>query len=104
MNAPTREAWTERTLRLLDHSTDILDAATLSRLNRARQAALSQPCYSRIDGISSGLLSACALALAIGIVAQTAKLNVPTTFKNDLPTENDLDLLATSNSMEFYED
>ena len=37
------EPWIERATALLDWSADHLDAATLSRLNRARQAALAQP-------------------------------------------------------------
>ncbi len=41
MNAPNDERWLERARALLDDSADNLDAATLSRLNRARQAALA---------------------------------------------------------------
>jgi hypothetical protein len=36
------EAWISRSRALLDASADALDAATLSRLNRARHAALAQ--------------------------------------------------------------
>lgn len=36
------ENWIDRATALLDRSADNLDAATLSRLNRARQAALAQ--------------------------------------------------------------
>jgi ferric-dicitrate binding protein FerR (iron transport regulator) len=43
MNQPhENENWIERAQALLDESADNLDAATLSRLNRARQAALAQ--------------------------------------------------------------
>lgn len=43
MNQPhDRENWIERAQALLDQSADNLDAATLTRLNRARQAALAQ--------------------------------------------------------------
>ncbi|HEV7491941.1 MAG TPA: DUF3619 family protein [Rhodanobacteraceae bacterium] len=43
MNQPHEdENWIDRATALLDWSADNLDAATLSRLNRARQAALAQ--------------------------------------------------------------
>jgi hypothetical protein len=43
MNAPREdEAWIGRARELLDASADALDATTLSRLNRARHAALAQ--------------------------------------------------------------
>ena len=43
MNTPhDDEAWIDRAKALLDESAENLDAATLSRLNRARQAALAQ--------------------------------------------------------------
>jgi uncharacterized protein DUF3619 len=38
---PRDQDWIERARALLDESADQLDAATLSRLNRARQAALA---------------------------------------------------------------
>ena len=41
MTTPNDERWLERARALLDESAGNLDAATLSRLNRARQAALA---------------------------------------------------------------
>ena len=41
MNLPNDDSWLDRAKALLDDSADNLDAATLSRLNRARQAALA---------------------------------------------------------------
>ena len=64
MNAPDNdEPWLERAVGLLQQSADGLDAATLSRLNRARQAALSQP--RRAVPLTWGLAAACAVALVL---------------------------------------
>jgi hypothetical protein len=60
--------WTQQVKALLDASAHDLDAATLSRLNRARQAALAQRRKAaRRWFIPAGLASACALALAVAI-------------------------------------
>ncbi|MEO7431149.1 MAG: hypothetical protein ABIR62_03860 [Dokdonella sp.] len=42
MKPPSNEPWVDRAVALLDESAEALDGATLSRLNRARQAALAQ--------------------------------------------------------------
>jgi len=60
--------WTSQAKALLEASAHELDAATLSRLNRARQSALAQrrkpaPLWS----IAAGLVSACALLLAVAV-------------------------------------
>lgn len=60
--------WTQQAKALLDASAHDLDAATLSRLNRARHAALAQrrklaPRWF----IPAGLASACALLLAVAV-------------------------------------
>ncbi|HEY0179884.1 MAG TPA: DUF3619 family protein, partial [Dokdonella sp.] len=59
------DAWIERALALLDHSAQNLDAATLSRLNRARQAALAQRPAARRGWLVGGGLAGAALALAL---------------------------------------
>lgn len=66
MTTPPREPWLDRSLALLDQSAESLDAATLSRLNRARQAALVQP-RLRHWRIGLVLAGATAVALAIGV-------------------------------------
>ncbi|HEU4665567.1 MAG TPA: hypothetical protein VFS55_16175 [Dokdonella sp.] len=69
MTTPPREPWLDRSLALLDRSAEALDAATLSRLNRARQAALAQA-RPRHWHIGAALAAATALALAIGLVGR----------------------------------
>lgn len=64
MNRPANEEpWVDRAIALLQQSADGLDAATLSRLNRARQAALAQ--RSRANPRMWGVAAACAVALVL---------------------------------------
>lgn len=66
MNMPRDdEPWLERSLALLQGSADGLDAATLSRLNRARQAALAQ--RRRAMPLWWGAAAACAIALVLAL-------------------------------------
>lgn len=66
MNTPrNEEPWVERAIALLQQSADGLDAATLSRLNRARQAALAQP--RRLMPRMWGVAAACAVALVLAL-------------------------------------
>jgi hypothetical protein len=69
MNSPREdEAWIEQARALLDRSTESLDAASLSRLNRARQAALMQKRgRPRAWIVGGSLAAAAALALCIGL-------------------------------------
>jgi hypothetical protein len=69
MNTPREdEAWIEQARALLDRSTESLDAASLSRLNRARQAALMQKRDRPRAWIVGGSLAAAAtLVLCIGL-------------------------------------
>lgn len=64
-----RPAWIDQANRLLDDSVRDLDAATLSRLNRARQTALARqrPRAQRIWLLPAGLASACAMLLAVAV-------------------------------------
>jgi hypothetical protein len=68
MNTPREdEAWIERARALLDRSTESLDAASLSRLNRARQVALVQKRgRSRAWIIGGSLAAAATLLLCVG--------------------------------------
>jgi hypothetical protein len=63
--------WIAQARRLLDESVDGIDAATLSRLNRGRQAALSVRARRspRPWLLPAGLAGACAMLLAVAIVA-----------------------------------
>lgn len=69
-NASGFPPWTDQARRLLDESAQTLDAATLSRLNRARQAALALRVPRRRAGwlfLPAGFAGACALLLAVGV-------------------------------------
>jgi hypothetical protein len=61
--------WTRRAKVLLDEAAQDLDAATLSRLNRARQAALGQRRrhVAAMWFLPAGLASACVLLLAVAL-------------------------------------
>lgn len=59
--------WTQAAKSLLDESAQNLDAATLSRLNRARQHALAQRRKTSRWVLPTGLASACALLLAVAV-------------------------------------
>ncbi|UXI69120.1 DUF3619 family protein [Tahibacter amnicola] len=60
---------TDQIRRLLDDSVDGLDAATLSRLNRARQRALAAPPRQNA-WMPMGLAAAASLVLAVALLWQ----------------------------------
>lgn len=97
------EPWVERAVALLDESADALDAATLSRLNRARQAALSQG-----RGVSSrwtagvGLAGAAlALVLAFGLGERQARQSVPAPVA--VGQAGDAEALVSDDNLDLYE-
>ena len=105
MNPSDDERWLERAKALLDDSAGNLDAATLSRLNRARQAALA----ARRKGASRWAWSAAlagaaaaVFALAIGLHHRSA---VPPSTElqagdiDVITSEDDLDL---AENLDFY--
>lgn len=114
MNANEFPDWTERAKYLLDDSARDLDAAALSRLNRARQAALEQRApRHRAAGIflPAGLAGACALLLAIGVwhgrrVPTTISVRTPATASANGNAVNagDLDMIASGENMEMMQD
>ena len=72
MNDPRHEPWLDRSRALLDESLHEIDAATLSRLNRARQAALGKAHAQRPLWLGLSALGATAvLVLAFGLARQT---------------------------------
>ena len=108
--------WTTQAKRALDESAQSLDAATLSRLNRARQRALelSRPRRLRSWFVPAGLASACAVLLAVAVVwhRPTAPSNALDPFVA-VPgagqaaggfSANDLDLVSSDDGIEFYQD
>jgi hypothetical protein len=93
--------WLERVRAELDASARDLDAATLSRLNRARQAALAAARGRRARlwryGGPAALAAAFSLLVAIGWWGLRAPASAP-----DAAT--DFELLAGEDSPELYED
>lgn len=99
-------AWIEQARILLDESARDLDAATLSRLNRARQVALdggrTRTAHPWLLG--TGLASACALLLAVAVwqphrrVEADGAATVPAATASSAEADND------EASPEFYQD
>ena len=99
------EPWVERARQALDESARDLDAATASRLNRARQAALSTSSVRQPALWGALAASALTVALAIGLWLQPATTDrpEPTAIAAEdfdmLTAEAELDLLA---DLDFY--
>jgi len=113
MNKSELPEWTDQARSLLDESAQALDATTLSRLNRSRQAALAQRVPRRRAAwllLPAGLVGACALLLAVGVwharVPQTAPLASPSATVVSGSTVNvvDMDLIASGDDMEMMQD
>ena len=98
--------WTQQAKALLDASVHDLDAATLSRLNRARQAALAQRRKAAPRWfVPAGLASACALVLAVAVWhGRTGASRAPGDVVARAATADDADLVADDfyADMEFY--
>lgn len=110
MTEPDHDAWLQRVRERLDASTQSLDARTLSRLNRARQAALASRQRRRTPiwgGLAAAGASALALALALGVQRPPPEPSAPPGAPRDAGTvasdSGDDDLLATED-LEFFED
>lgn len=91
--------WLANVVQQLDASARDLDAATLSRLNRARQAALAEVRPRRPWLLLAPMLAtAAALALAIGLAWRTPE---------PLPAEDpaqDFAMLAEGQDLDLYAD
>jgi hypothetical protein len=107
-------AWLAQARDLLDESAQALDAATLSRLNRARQAALEQR-HRRLPRpwfLSAGLASACVLLLAMAVwhvrtpgpVATGPALSSAPAAASSSFSSNDMDMVSSDDSLELYQD
>lgn len=103
------EAWIERATALLDRSTDNLDAATLSKLNRARQAALAQRQAGPKRWLwGAGLAGAAAAVFALAIEFHRP-FEAPRTVAPAPLQAGDIDLLTSdedtldlSENLDFY--
>lgn len=103
--------WTERAKSLLDESAQALDAATLSRLNRARQAALAPRRRAAWLFLPAGLAGACALLLAVGVwhgrrasTTTPAQAPVAASANGNAVNAGDLDMIASGDDMEMMQD
>ena len=96
--------WVTQAKAVLDQSAEGMDAATLSRLNRARQAALAPRAKPLRWYLPAGMVSASVLLLAVltwhGRVLEPAEF--PLTAKNAV--SSDIDLVSSDDSLEFYQD
>jgi hypothetical protein len=110
MNIPHDDArWVDRATALLDASADRLDAATLSRLNRARQAALAARRSAwRPWTVGAGLagVAAAMLAIAVGLHGH---VDAPATHAGTPLDASDIDVLSSdddtldlSENLDFY--
>lgn len=105
LNEPSRlnEPWVERAVALLDESTESLDAGTLSRLNRARQAALAQSRDVRSNWfLGAGFAGAALIVLLVfGIGQRSAP--PPASLPVAVEQLGDADALATDDNLDLYE-
>ena len=103
MTESDRQAWVADARARLDESTQSLDAATLSRLNQARHAALA----TRSRGLrawwlpAAGLATSCALVLALVSWYPPAQRAGPATPAH--PAVSDTEI-AADDGIEFYQD
>lgn len=108
MNTEHLPEWTGQAKQVLDESAHNLDAATLSRLNRARQRALEQarPRALRPWFVPAGLASACAVLIAVAVAwhAPTHTATSALTDANAGTFSSDLDMMSGDDGFEFYED
>lgn len=97
--------WTQRAKQLLDESAQQLDGATLSRLNRARHAALAQQRIPQRWLLPAGLASACALLLAVAMWhMQPGAPHVRSTANAPIATAPAADSDMQADDEDLYED
>jgi hypothetical protein len=107
-NDPVNRIWIGQARNVLDQSAQGLDAATLSRLNRARHAALAvnRPRTSRPWFLPAGLASACVILLAAVAWRAYAPAGLPALPLSPATSNNggDVDLVSSDDSLEMYQD
>ncbi|MFQ5992236.1 MAG: DUF3619 family protein [Nitrospiraceae bacterium] len=82
----------------LDRSTEDLDDGVLRRLRGARHRALETPASTAAWAWASGLAAA-----SVAVLAVTLWLTQPSA-TDPLPDLNDVEVLATAENLEFYDD
>jgi hypothetical protein len=98
------EAWIAASRQALDAGVDELDAATLSRLNRARQLALDAARKPRAPRWLWGAAFATAASCALAVLVLKDPALPPPLPGDDTLAASDLDLLATDGELALYED
>jgi hypothetical protein len=100
MSTPQQPDWLQQAKALLDESARDIDGASLSRLNRARQAALAQRRVRTWQPAWIGATAgACALLIAVGIWHAPQVAETPTLAVN--PIADEFDLVASDDNMEL---
>lgn len=100
--APQGQDWAARARATLEQSAGELDAATLSRLNRARQAALAE---ANRRPRRPALLWPAALAMASAFALAVVLVRQPPPAAPAAPVAaEDFDVIAAQDSLELYED
>ncbi len=104
MKTPAHEPWIERSVALLEQSAQSLDAVTLVRLNRARQAALAQRHGIgrgwAIGSSFAGATLAVVIAFGIGHRTHTPPTSAPDAFERSM---TDSTTLTGDDSLDLYE-
>ncbi len=106
MNAPEETRWLDRLRAQLDEEVRDLDAATASRLNRARQAALDAGLAqrkARLPLLPYALAASIAAVLALAVTTRTPEPTQALPVATTPSTVDDLDLLASSEELEMIE-
>ena len=105
MNEQKSDTQFENDIKLeLDRSCDRLDAHTLSRLNQIRHQAIegaTRPAFFQRPLFTSGLLTTCALVLAIGVYVNSSTTNE---LDIDIADIDDIEILSTDDNFELYEE
>jgi len=103
MNASDPQSWLADVRAHLDDSTQSLDAATLSRLNQARHAALAARTRSRRAWWlpAAGLAASCVLVLAVVAWYPVAHLAAPAMPAHSTAADAEI---AADDGIEFYQD
>ena len=99
-----KQPWIRRARELLDASAQALDAATLSRLNRARQSALQarRPRW-RMPRWMPALGFACGGALLLAVVLWAPQRHGETPPPHPPPLAAEMDIGSADDSIEFYQ-
>jgi negative regulator of sigma E activity len=106
MNEPRNdEAWIARATALLEESAENLDAATLSRLNQARHAAIAQPRSAlRPWAFGAGLAGAAAAVLGVAVGLHRFETPSPAASAAAPLQAGDIDFLTSDDdTLDLYE-